>query len=67
MTNRITVSLNVLVDVKVNEGVAISEVKEIINGLDCSCVDTIGKARVMGVDIIDRSLIIEKDDEPDAE
>lgn len=67
MTNRITVSLNVLVDVKVNEGVDISEVKEIINGLDCSCVDTIGKARVMGVDIIDRSLIIEKDDEPDAE
>jgi hypothetical protein len=67
MTNRITVSLNVLVDVKVNEGVDISEVKEIINGLECSCVDTIGKARVMGVDIIDRSLIIEKDDEPDAE
>jgi len=67
MNNRITVSLNLLVDLKLNDGVDISEVKEIINGLDCSCADTVGKARVMGVDIVGRSLIIEKDDEPDAE
>ena len=67
MNNRITVSLNLLVDLRLNDGVDISEVKEIINGLDCNCVDTIGKARVMGVDIQERSLIIEQDDEPDAE
>ncbi len=67
MKNRITVSLNLTVDLKINEGVDISEIKEIINSLECNCVDTTGKARVMGVDIIDRSLIIEKDDEPDAE
>ncbi|HAM49346.1 MAG TPA: hypothetical protein DCP92_01095 [Nitrospiraceae bacterium] len=67
MNDRITVSLNLLVDVRLNDGVDISEIKEIINGLDCSCVDTIGKAKVMGVHIVERSLIIEKDDEPDAE
>ena len=67
MSNRITVLLNVLVDLKVNEGVNISEIKEIINGLECTCADTVGKAGVMGVDIVDRSLLIEKDDEPDAE
>jgi hypothetical protein len=67
MTNRITVSLNLLVDLRLNDGVDVSEVKEIINGLDCNCVDTIGSAKVMGVDIVARSLIIEEDDEPDAE
>ena len=67
MNNRITVSLNLLVDLKLNEGIDISEIKEIINSLDCNCVDTIGKAKVMGVAIMERSLIIEKDDEPDAE
>ncbi|HXX80255.1 MAG TPA: hypothetical protein VEI46_01805 [Thermodesulfovibrionales bacterium] len=67
MKNRITVSLNLLVDLRLNDGVDISEVKEIINGLDCNCVDAIGKAEVMGVDIVARSLIIEEDDEPDAE
>ncbi len=67
MHNRVAVSLNLLVDLRLNDGVDISEVKEIIDGLDCSCADTIGKAKVMGVDILERSLIIEKDDEPDAE
>jgi hypothetical protein len=67
MNNRITVSLNLLVDLKLNNGVDISEIKEIINRLDCSCFDTVGKATVMGVDIMGQSLIIEEDDEPDAE
>ncbi|HET6515986.1 MAG TPA: hypothetical protein VFG09_12555 [Thermodesulfovibrionales bacterium] len=67
MDNRVTVSLGLLVDLRLNDGVDISEVKEIINGLECTCADTIGKAKVMGVDIAERSLIIEKDDEPDAE
>ncbi|MGE5893678.1 MAG: hypothetical protein ACM34I_06445 [bacterium] len=67
MKDRITVSLNLLVDLKINEGVDISEIKEIINGVSCECIDTVGKAKVMGVDILERSLIIEKDDEPDAE
>lgn len=67
MNNRVTVSLNVRVDLRLNDGVDISEVKEIINGLDCTCADTIGKARVMGVDILERGLIIEREDEPDAE
>jgi hypothetical protein len=44
-----------------------SEVKEIINGLDCSCVDGTAKAKVMGVDVLERRLIIERDDEPGAE
>jgi hypothetical protein len=67
MKNRITVSLTVLVDLRVNEGVDISEIKEIINSVDCNCLDTIGKVTVMGTDIVERRLIIEKDDEPDAE
>jgi hypothetical protein len=45
----------------------ISEIKEIINGLGCTCADTVGKARVMGVDIVGRSLIIEQDDKPDSD
>ena len=67
MNNRVTVSLNLLVDLRLNDGVDMSAVKGIMNGLDCNCLDTIGKAKVMGVDILERSLIIEEDDEPDAE
>lgn len=67
MDDRVTASLNLLVDLRLNDGVDMSEVKEIINGLICRCEDTTGKARVMGVDILDRNLIIEQDDEPDAE
>jgi hypothetical protein len=67
MNDRITVSLNLLVDLRLNDGVDMSEVKEIIDGLSCSCEDTTGKASVMGADILERNLIIERDDEPDAE
>jgi len=67
MKNRLTVALSVLVDLRLNDGSDFSDVKEIIDGLDCSCIDTIGRAKVMGVDIVERRLIIDKDDEPEAE
>ncbi len=64
MKNRITVALNVLVDLKVND---MTEVKKIIKGLNCSCSDTTGEAKVIGVEIMDRSLLVDEDEEPDAE
>lgn len=64
VTNRITVALSVLVDLKLNEG---ADIIGVIKGLDCNCLDTTGEATVMGADIQDRHLIIEKDDEPDVE
>ncbi len=64
MKNRITVALNVLVDLKVND---MTEVKKIIKGLNCSCFDTTGEAKVIGVEIMDRSLLVDEDEEPDAE
>ena len=67
MNNRVTVSLSLLVDLKLNDGVDISSIKEVMNGLDCNCLDTVGKARVMRVDILERNFILEEDDEPDAE
>jgi len=67
MDTRATISLNVLVDVKLHEGYDMSEIKDIMEGLHGQYIDATGKSAVMGVDIIDRNLIIEKDDEPDAE
>jgi len=67
METRATIALNVLVDVKLNEGYDMSEIKDIMNGLQGDYIDATGKSVIMGVDIVDRNLIIEKDDEPDAE
>jgi len=67
MDNRATISLGVLVDVKLKEGYDMSEIKGIIEGLQCECTDSTGMSTVMGVEIVDRNLIIEKDEDPDAE
>lgn len=64
MKNRITVSLSMFVDLKVDEG---ADVRDIINGLTCACKDSTGEAKVLGVEITDRSLVVEDEDETDTE
>jgi hypothetical protein len=67
MTNRATISLNVTVDVKLNKGVAMSAINDVINGLTCKCVDTSGKSSVTGVMITGRNLVVDMNEEPDAD
>jgi hypothetical protein len=62
--NRITVSLSMFVDIKVKEG---ADIKNVINGLECRCLDTTGEASVIGVDITDRNLAVENEEETDTE
>ena len=64
MKNRITVSLSMFVDLKVDEN---ANVSDIINGLNCICKDTTGVAEVVGIDITDRSLVVEDIEETDTE
>lgn len=64
MTNRITVALSVLVDLKLSEG---ADIIGVIRGLECNCLDKTGEATVMGTDITDRKLIVETEDGPDVE
>lgn len=64
MKNRITVSLSMFVDLKVEDG---ADIKDIINGLSCACRDTTGEAEIMGIDVTDRSLVVEDEEETDTE
>ncbi len=64
MKNRITVSLSMFVDLKVDDD---ADIKDVIAGLNCNCFDTTGTAEVVGVDITDRNLVVENEDEPDIE
>jgi len=63
MENRVMVSLSLFVDLKVDEG---ADVRDIINGLSCACKDTTGEAKVVSVEITDRSLVVEDEEETDA-
>lgn len=67
MTNRATISLNVMVDVKLNKGIDMSAINDVINGLDCKCIDTSGKSGVTGVTIVGRNLVVDMNEEPDAD
>lgn len=62
--NRITASISMFVDLKVKEG---ADIKNVINSLACRCFDTTGEAEVIGVDITDRNLVIENQEEADEE
>ena len=64
MTDRITVALSVLVDLKLSEG---ADIIGVIRGLECKCLDKTGEATVIGADVADRKLIVETDDGPDVE
>ncbi len=61
MTRRISVTLSVLVDLKVGDSV---DIKNLIERLECSCVDVSGEdAKIIGVKILDRKLLMEGEDE----
>jgi hypothetical protein len=53
--------LNLVVDLKVGERV---DIKNLINRLECNCVDSSGEdAKIIDVKILDRKLLIEEDTE----
>ncbi len=64
MKKRITVSLSMFVDLKAEEG---ADISNIINRLDCKCIDKSGEAEVIDVEITDRSLVVEDEEETDTE
>ena len=61
MTKRMMVSLSLVVDLKVGDR---ADVKNFIERMDCSCIDTSGEdVKIMGVKIVDRKLLLEGDDQ----
>jgi hypothetical protein len=61
MTKRISVTLSVLVDLKVGDSV---DIKNLIQRLECSCVEASGEdAKIIDVKIMDRKLLIEGEEE----
>jgi hypothetical protein len=63
MAKRISVALSLVVDLKIGESV---DIRNLIERLECNCVEASGEdARIIGVKILDRNLLIEGDDEGD--
>ncbi|MDD1751399.1 MAG: hypothetical protein LUO89_16160 [Methanothrix sp.] len=63
MAKRISVALSVVVDLKIGESV---DLKNVIERLECSCIDASGEdAKIIGVKIVDRNLLIEGEDDED--
>lgn len=63
MAKRISVALSLVVDLKIGESV---DIRNLIERLECNCVEASGEdARIVGVKILDRSLLIEGEDEED--
>jgi len=61
MAKRISIMLNLVVDLKIGERV---DIKNLINRLECNCVDSSGEdAKIIDVKILDRKLLIEEDTE----
>jgi hypothetical protein len=59
MARRISALLNVVVDLKVGGK---ADIKNLIERLECSCVDASGEdAKIIDVKITDRRLLIEED------
>ncbi len=57
MTRRISATLTVLVDFKIGDSV---DIKNLIERLECNVVDASGEdAKVIGVKILDRKLLVE--------
>jgi hypothetical protein len=63
MAKRISVSLNLLVDLKIGESV---DIRNLIERLECNCVESSGEdAKIIGVKILDRKLLLESEDNED--
>jgi hypothetical protein len=61
MTKRVSVALNLVVDLKIGDSV---DIKNLIERLECNCVDASGEdAKIIDVKILDRNLLIEDEDE----
>jgi hypothetical protein len=61
MAKRMSVSLSLLVDLKVGDR---ADVKNFIERINCSCIDTSGEdVKILGVKILDRKLLLEGEDE----
>jgi hypothetical protein len=61
MAKRISVSLSLVVDLKIGESV---DIKNLIERLECNCVESSGEdAKIIDVKILDRNLLIEGEDE----
>jgi len=61
MARRISVLLNLIVDLKVG---GTANIKNMIERLECNCVDASGEdAKIVDVKIMDRKLLIEEDTE----
>ena len=61
MTKRVSVALSLVVDLKIGESV---DIKNLIERLECNCVDASGEdAKIIDVKILDRNLLIEGEDE----
>jgi|WetSurSiteA1Bulk_404760.scaffolds.fasta_scaffold02720_3 hypothetical protein len=61
MTRRVSALLNVVVDMEVGDQ---ADVKNLIERLECNCIEASGEdAKIVDVKIIDRKLLIEGEDE----
>jgi hypothetical protein len=61
MTRRVSALLNVVVDMEVGDQ---ADVKNLIERLECNCIETSGEdAKIVDVKIVDRKLLIEGEDE----
>jgi len=61
MARRVSALLNLIVDLKVGKT---TDIKNVIERLECSCVDASGEdVKIVDVKITDRKLLIEEDTE----
>ena len=61
MEKRVSVALSLVVDLKIGESV---DLKNLIERLECNCTDASGEdAKIIGVKILDRKLLIDGEDE----
>ena len=63
MTKRMSVTLQLLVDMKVGDT---ADIKNLIERLECNCVNASGEdASIIDVKILDRKLLVEGDSDID--
>ena len=61
MARRVSVTLNMLVDLKVGENV---DIRNLIERLECSCTEASGEdAKIIDVRVLDRKLLIESEND----
>jgi hypothetical protein len=63
MAKRISAALSLVIDLKIGDSV---DIKNLIERLECNCVEASGEdAKIIGVKILDRKLLIEAEAEED--